>query len=121
MEKEEVIIKTEFENFSELPPKLINIFKLEKNKNKSWVNLETGAFVPLTISSTHCPKSLLLAGCTLIGAGIGSIISLSGIIIGGLAGLILALIALSFNKNLNYVIKLKIDSNSKLKIIAKPE
>ncbi|MFW5998898.1 MAG: hypothetical protein ACOCP5_04010 [Halanaerobiaceae bacterium] len=119
--EEEIKITTNFNHFSDVPPKLKKIFKLEKNKNKSWINLDTGAFIPFALSANFNPRPLLIVGCSIIGGGIGSIINIYGTLIGALAGLITAFIALAFNKNKNYEVKVKVNKDSNLIIIARPE
>ncbi|MFW5976734.1 MAG: hypothetical protein ACOCQS_02180 [Bacillota bacterium] len=121
MNGEEIEIVTDYDHFSEVPLKLRKIFKLDTNKNKSWVNLETGAFIPLSFSANFNPRPLLIVGCSIIGAGLGSIVSLYGTVIGGIAGLITALITLAFNRNKNYKVKVRVNKDSKLIIIARPE
>lgn len=85
----EIEIITDYKRFSDLPPRLKQIFELEYHRTGVWTNAVTGVFIPSSIAPVSLNlKALIVLASTAMGAGIGGFFGLiPGAIIGSAIGL----------------------------------
>ncbi|WP_017305469.1 hypothetical protein [Spirulina subsalsa] len=97
------------------------IFELHKNKSGEWVNVATGAFIPLSASATTINYSVfyIFAGAG-VGALFGAIVGGPvGAAVGGGIGAIVGTVAVATSSGKHHV-DIEIDASGKLRLKINP-
>ncbi|HIK18770.1 MAG TPA: hypothetical protein IGS53_26285 [Leptolyngbyaceae cyanobacterium M33_DOE_097] len=118
---EQIEVITDYKRYSDLPEKLKTIFELHKNKSGEWVNVATGAFIPLSASVTTINYSILYI---LAGAGVGALFGTIvggpvGAAVGGGIGAIVGAVAVATASGKHHV-DIEIDASGKLRLKISP-
>jgi hypothetical protein len=118
---EQVEVITNYERYSDLPERLKTIFELHKHKSGAWVNVATGAFIPLSVAPTGLNYSALYI---LVPTGVGAIVGgllvgPIGAAVGGGIGALAGVVAVATSSG-KHEVDIEIDASGKLKLKIRP-
>jgi hypothetical protein len=114
---ENIEVLTDFERFSDVPPKLKAIFKLHEHRTDRWVHAVTGVFVPAAgVAAALNPNSLYVTGGAAVGGTAGFLIGGPlGAAVGATLGAAVGAVAAAVRQD-RFKVEIEIDIKGKLKI-----
>lgn len=119
---QEVEIVTDYERFSDLPQDLKDIFELHYHRSNKWINIHTGAFIPMSkVAAGINLKPLYVIATAGVGAVAGGIAAGPiGATVGAGVGAIVGICAAAMDSE-KYKVDIQVDINGKLRLVVCPK